>query len=131
VWCSRPWRLISHAPDRVRLRLLEPSPVQVKIAAGYHCLVQGQARVLDTACRQGGVTRLELDVEGEFEFSGSFPSAPLNSREMVSPVPPSRTDVLDSQPATAPRGTGAPEPTRHPLTHHATTSVTRPMESSK
>jgi hypothetical protein len=67
ILCSRPWRLLSYAPERLHLEVLENAPARLEFAEGPLCCVSGQVRELEARFHNEEVTSLRIEGEGPFE----------------------------------------------------------------
>src|SRR5262249_39602993 len=65
VSCSAPYRLLSYAPERIRLELDGEGPATVEFAQGPLRSVEGKVRSLDARFERGELSGLDIDGEAD------------------------------------------------------------------
>jgi hypothetical protein len=67
VRCSRPWRLLSATPRRLRLEVLEPGPTRLEFAGPDLRSLGGRVREVEAVYNGGQLAHLRVEGEGPFE----------------------------------------------------------------
>jgi hypothetical protein len=75
VWCSAPYRLLSYAPERIRLEVEGEAPATVEFAQGPLRLVRGRVQSIDVRFEHGELAGLDIDDEGDVAVTLSDGSA--------------------------------------------------------
>ncbi|HZV03996.1 MAG TPA: hypothetical protein VE999_02805 [Gemmataceae bacterium] len=67
ICCDIPWRLLSYAPERVQVELLESKSARLEFAQGSLAAVSGLMRRVEAIYREGQLIDLRIDGEGPYE----------------------------------------------------------------